>query len=889
MRIPAIIAALVALIAQTPAERPIAFWNVSVIDLDAGSVAAGMAVRTEHGRITRVEPARGPKPADATIVDAAGKYMIPGLWDSHVHLTKVGAPALLAFVANGVTSVRDMGSDLAEVLQWRRDIESGARVGPRIRTSGQILESRANVERMKRERTVEPVDRIRIPVGTPEEAKAAVARLADAGADFIKVRTVADAATFSAMAAAARTRGLKLTGHPLAQPDAMIQAHMASVEHGLTFPPLDALTVDQRRALFERLRDAGVHLGTTTVNLENSVLVPYDTAVARLRDDPLRRYVTRYLASDWAEQVEEKKGPDAAQGLQTFLEAAPALFRDFREMHAAGVKFLAGSDTGVVFIHPGFSLHGELESLVRNVGLTPVEALRAAIVNPAEFFDLARELGAIRPGYRADLVLLDRNPLEDIRRTRQIAGVMRDGRWLDRKALDGLLARAAREVSQEESPSTPPNILLIQADDLGYGDVSAYGQARFQTPSLDRLAREGIRFNQYYAGSTVCAPSRTALLTGLHTGHASIRGNRRGLALGPGDVTIATLLQQAGYRTAAIGKWGLGNPGSTGQPDRQGFEYSFGFLDHTHAHRQFTDHLWRNAERIAVDVDHDYANDLFTREAAAFIERADPRPFFLYLNYTVPHAELRVPEDSLKTFRGRFPEKPFANPKADQTTAGPDDVSMGYRSQPTPHAAFAAMIVRMDRDIGALSQLLKARGLERRTLVLFVSDNGPHQEGGGDPVFFKSSGGLRGIKRDLYEGGIRVPMIARWTGTIPAGRASDHVWAHWDMLPTLAEVAGATTPTGLDGLSMVRALRGQPQPTHEYLYWEFHERGFQQAVRMGDWKAVRLRKDGPLELYDLHTDPGEQHDIAAAHPDRVATIENYLKTARTESPTWPIH
>ena len=448
MRIQAVIAVCIALLTQIPAERATAFWNVSVIDLDAGSVVAGMVVRVERGRIVGVEPARGAKPAGATIIDAAGKYLLPGLWDCHVHLTKVGAPALLTFVANGVTSVRDMGSDLAEVLQWRRDIESGVRVGPRIKTSGQILESRANVERMKREATVEPVDRIRIPVGNPEEANAAVARLADAGADFIKVRTVADAATFNAIVAAARARGLKLTGHPLAPPEALIEAHIASVEHGLTFPPLDALTVGQRRTLFERLRDAGVSLGTTTVNLENSVLVPYDTAVARLRDDPLRRYVTPYLASDWAEQVDEKKGPDAARGLQTLVKAAPALFRDFREMHAAGVKFLAGSDTGVVFIHPGFSLHGELESLVRNVGLTPVDALRAATVNPAAFFGLERELGAVRPGYRADLLLLDRNPLEDIRRTKQIAGVMRDGRWFDRRALDGLLERAAREARQ---------------------------------------------------------------------------------------------------------------------------------------------------------------------------------------------------------------------------------------------------------------------------------------------------------------------------------------------------------------------------------------------------------------------------------------------------------
>ncbi len=441
--------------------------------------------------------------------------------------------------------------------------------------------------------------------------------------------------------------------------------------------------------------------------------------------------------------------------------------------------------------------------------------------------------------------------------------------------------------SQGQAPTNRPNIVIIQADDLGYGDLSAYGQAAFQTPALDRLAKEGVRFTQYYAGSTVCAPSRTALMTGLHTGHAWIRGNGE-FPLRAEDVTVGKVLSEAGYRTAVIGKWGLGQPGTTGQPDRQGFEYSFGFLDHRHAHRQFTDHLFRNAERIATDVDHDYANDLFTREAVAFIERADPRPFFLYLNYTVPHAELRVPEDSLAPMRGKFPETPFVNAAADARPTGPDGPSLGYRSQPTPKAAFVAMITRMDRDIGRLVDLVGARGLDSRTVIMFISDNGPHQEGGADPVFFRSSGGLRGIKRDLYEGGIRVPMIARWPGTIPAGLVSPHVWAHWDLFPTLAELGGAKTPAGLDGISMARALRGQPQPTHGYLYWEFHERGFQQAVRMGPWKAVRLKRNAPLELYNLDDDPTERQDLATARPEVTKTIEAYLGTARTESTLWPV-
>lgn len=437
-------------------------------------------------------------------------------------------------------------------------------------------------------------------------------------------------------------------------------------------------------------------------------------------------------------------------------------------------------------------------------------------------------------------------------------------------------------------PDTKPNIILIHADDLGYGDLSAYGQTKFQTPSLDRLAKNGIRFTHYYSGSTVCAPSRAALMTGRHTGHTFVRGNGE-VPLPDAETTIAMSLRDAGYRTAVIGKWGLGQTGTTGQPDRKGFEYSFGFLDQRHAHRQYTDHLYRNAQRVEVDAERDYANDLFTREARAFIDKDAAKPFFLYLNYTVPHAELRVPEDSLAPFRDKFPEKPFVNAAADaRTVRPPDNRSIGYRSQPTPKAAFAAMIVRMDRDIGTLVDALRAKGIDRRTLVVFTSDNGPHREGGADPAFFDSSGGLRGVKRDLYEGGIRVPMIASWPGTIPAGRVSTHPAAHWDLFPTFAELAGAKAPAGLDGRSIARALRGQPQPAPEFLYWEFHERGFQQAVRMGRWKAVRLAKDSPLELYDLDADPREQTNVAAANPGVIARIDAYLKTARTESARWPI-
>jgi imidazolonepropionase-like amidohydrolase len=433
-----------AFLVQDPEPRPTTFWNVAVVDLDSGSVLTGMAVGIANRRITRVEKATGSAPAGITIVDGRGKFLIPGLWDSHVHLTKLGEPALPLFLANGVTSVRDMGSDIIEVEHWRAQMASGVRPGPRIKTSGRILESRTNVERMKREKTVEPVDRIRMPVGSPDEAREAVSSLAAAGADFLKIRTVASQETLAAIVEAARERKLKLTGHPLASVDAIIDARLASVEHALAIPPLD-LPPGKRRALFERMRDAGVWMGTTTVNLENSVFLSYEAAQARLMKDPRRRYVGKYLASDWAEQLAEKRPADAARQMKAFAGMAPLFFRDLHEMHAAGVTFLAGSDAAVLLVYPGFSLHGELESLVRNVGLTPVQALRAATRNPAAFFGMERELGSIAPGYLADLVLLDANPLEDIRRTERISGVMQDGRWLDRKALDELLERAARD------------------------------------------------------------------------------------------------------------------------------------------------------------------------------------------------------------------------------------------------------------------------------------------------------------------------------------------------------------------------------------------------------------------------------------------------------------
>ena len=434
------------------------------------------------------------------------------------------------------------------------------------------------------------------------------------------------------------------------------------------------------------------------------------------------------------------------------------------------------------------------------------------------------------------------------------------------------------------SAQTKPNIIFIQADDLGYGDLSCYGQRKFKTPNIDRLAAEGLRFTQYYAGSTVCAPSRSALMTGQHTGHTRIRGNAR-YPLLPEDVTVAEVLKAtpgAGYKTALIGKWGLGEAGTTGVPNRQGFDYFFGYLNQRHAHNYYPTFLWRNEERIKLrnvvpDEDEegsgnstnrvDYTHDLMAEEALKFIERNSGGPFFLYLAFTIPHANNEAKNKGMEV---------------------PDLGEFASEDWPDQEKAKAAMITRMDRDVGRLMASLKKLGIDEKTLVFFTSDNGPHREGGADPDFFDSNGPLRGIKRDLYEGGIRVPMIARWPKRIKGGAKSDQVWAHWDLLPTLAEIAGVKPPANIDGISMLNALLGRRQRNHEFLYWEFHERGFSQAARMGDWKAVRKSPDSPLELYDLKNDLGEQNDVAAKHPEVVKKIEDYLRTARTESELWPI-
>lgn len=426
-----------------------------------------------------------------------------------------------------------------------------------------------------------------------------------------------------------------------------------------------------------------------------------------------------------------------------------------------------------------------------------------------------------------------------------------------------------------QTTASRPNIIFILADDLGYGDLGCFGQKRIQTPNIDRLAAQGMRFTQVYAGDTVCAPSRCALMTGKHVGHCRIRGNAKNVYLEQSDITVAKVLKQAGYRTGIFGKWGLGGAGSPGVPNLQGFDEWFGYLDQAHAHTFYPDHLWENDHEFYIpgnfSMTRVYSHDLLTPRAINFIEGSKKQPFFLYLAYTIPHAN-----DELGVATGNGMEVPDLGP-------------YGKEDWPAPEKGFAAMITRMDKDVGKLMENLKNLSLDDNTLVIFTSDNGAHKEGGHDPEFFHSHGDLRGIKRDLYEGGIRVPTIARWPGKIKAGAVSDQVWAFWDFLPTAAQLAGATAPAGIDGISMVDALFGKKQRNHEYLYWEFHERGFSQAVRMGDWKGVRVRaRSNPIELYDLKSDPGEKTNLAAQNPAIVTQIAQIMQSARVESKTFPI-
>ena len=425
---------------------------------------------------------------------------------------------------------------------------------------------------------------------------------------------------------------------------------------------------------------------------------------------------------------------------------------------------------------------------------------------------------------------------------------------------------------------TKPNIVFILADDLGYGDLGCYGQKRVATPAIDRLAAEGIRFTSVYSGSTVCAPSRCCLHTGYHTGHGLVRGNLaipNELALRPQDVTVAEVLKKAGYRNAIFGKWALGTLGTSGYPLDQGFDEWFGFFSQTHAHNFYPEHLLdgRGALQLKGNMGtqkKDYAPDLILDRAVKFIEKTR-EPFFLYFPSTLPHANNEMGRDT-----GDGMEIPEDAPYSD-------------KPWPKVERNFAAMVSRLDRDVARILDTLAKTGKEKNTIIFFTSDNGPHQEGGHQSGFFDSNGALKGIKRDLYEGGIRVPAIVRWTGRIQPGQVSDEPWAFWDFLPTAAELAGVAPPKGIDGISMVPTLLGKgPQKPHDYFYWEFHERGFAQAVRQGNWKAVRKTGSPMVELYDLSKDLGEERDVAASNPEIVQRMLQIMRTARTESAEFPV-
>jgi arylsulfatase A-like enzyme len=431
--------------------------------------------------------------------------------------------------------------------------------------------------------------------------------------------------------------------------------------------------------------------------------------------------------------------------------------------------------------------------------------------------------------------------------------------------------------------AAPPNIILILADDLGYGDLGCYGQVMVQTPRLDRLASEGLRFTQFYAGSTVCAPSRCVLMTGKHTGHCYIRGNAKE-NLPPEEVTVAEVAKAAGYVTALIGKWGLGHEGSHGVPTRQGFDRFFGYLDQHHAHNYYPAYLMSDEVRFplanVVPGDGDfgsgvaterrqYSPDLMIDEALKFLDANKDRPFFLYFASTLPHANNEGKQKGMEI---------------------PDYGHYGRQDWPEPQKGLAAMISRLDGDVGRLLDRLTQLEIDNRTLVLFSSDNGPHREGGNDPNFFNSNGPLKGIKRDLTDGGIRVPFLARWPGQIPAGQTTEAIGWFADLLPTVADLLGVMLPGGLDGVSFKSVLMGQPRerPADKPLYWEFYERPGQ-AVRMGDWKVIRRPLGGDAyEVYNLREDIGETRDVAAERANIVAQGRTVMNHAHVSSPLWKV-
>lgn len=447
--------------------------------------------------------------------------------------------------------------------------------------------------------------------------------------------------------------------------------------------------------------------------------------------------------------------------------------------------------------------------------------------------------------------------------------------------------------SDQKNEQRPLNVIYIMADDLGIGDIQPWGQRVIKTPNLDRMRQRGMRFTQCYAGTAVSAPSRCSLMTGLHTGHAFVRGNKGvdpegQVAMPEGTFTMATMFHQSGYATGCFGKWGLGYPGSVSDPTKVGFDRFFGYNCQTLAHDYYPDHLWNGLERVELPQNYEqqevtYSADTIHSQALQFIREHAGQPFFTFLSYTLPHAELILPHDSTYQYYCQ------AIPEADEVPFAPKDPNRrgAYGATDRPLASFASMVTRLDSYVGDVMNLLDSLGITENTLLIFTSDNGPHREGGANPDYFQSYGPYRGIKRDLYEGGIRMPMLMSCPGRVAEGVDNDHLMAFWDMLPTFAQIAGYQEPLQTDGISFLPTLFGQEgQQEHDCLYWEFHEQNGKQAVREGQWKGIRLQvgTDEPVfELYDLATDIHEDHNVADQHPDICAHLQQLIDSCHTQS------
>ena len=437
--------------------------------------------------------------------------------------------------------------------------------------------------------------------------------------------------------------------------------------------------------------------------------------------------------------------------------------------------------------------------------------------------------------------------------------------------------------AEAQEGASRPNVIFVLADDLGYGDLSCYGQTKFSTPNIDALAAKGMKFTEHYSGSAVCAPSRCCLMTGYHTGHCFVRGNAEVKPEGqepmPADTfTVAHLFKKGGYRTGLFGKWGLGAPGSTSEPLKMGFDRFYGYNCQRIAHCYYPSFLWSDDEREllignATNYRTTYAPELIQEQAIDFIRANKDQPFFMYYAAVQPHADMIAPKNYMKKFIGKFgKEKPHRGG--------------GYIAQENPRAAYAAMVTILDDYVGEISKELETLGIADNTLIIFTSDNGPHVEGGNDPAYFDSNGLFKGTKRDLYDGGIHVPFIASWPGKIAAGSESNHVSAFWDFLPTISELINQPLPKKVDGVSMLPTLLSEAgQKEHEYLYWEFSERGGRVAIRKGDWKGVRYNasknQDSPMELYNLTADPEESFNVAQDHPEIASELRDLVENART--------